>query len=410
MERRTLRLPSYDAVGADAEALLALGYDRAGSWGLGQACHHLATIMEMSLDGFPSRFPWPVRLAARWFFLGKILRHHVFRRRFPAPKFALPPEAADDRAGVARLRAVLGRLQGHAGEMRPSPVFGRLSPEQWREVHLWHCEHHLSFLLPRAAQPTAADHEAVTIEQFTRQAEPFAALHTVRSDAAIIDRMREAARVGPGSTVLDVACGPGLVALALAPGAGQVTGLDLTPAMLAKARELQQQSGLANLTWQEGRADALPYPEGSFDVVLTRFSFHHFTDPAKVLAEMVRVCRPGGRVVVCDVYTRPEQAAEYDRLERLRDPSHVRALPLEELRALLRHAGLAEVEEAFARLPTGVEQLLAASFPVPGGADEVRRALAADVGRDRLGLGVQEQDGRLVLSFPVVVLAGTKPG
>ena len=66
---------------------------------------------------------------------------------------------------------------------------------------------------------------------------------------------------------------------------------------------------------------------------------------------------PGGRVVVCDVYTTTEeQAAEYDRLERLRDPSHVRALRLDELRALVRDAGLAEVSEAFARLPMGLEQ------------------------------------------------------
>src|SRR5947208_970387 len=121
------------------------------------------------------------------------------------------------------------------------------------------------------------------------------------SDAGIVRLIREAARVGPGSRVLDVACGPGLVALRLAEVAGHVTGLDLTPAMLDKARELQRQRGLQNLSWRPGRADALPYPGGSFDAAVTRFSFHHLTDPAAALAEMVRVCRPGGRVVVCDV-------------------------------------------------------------------------------------------------------------
>src|SRR5947208_7622122 len=110
------------------------------------------------------------------------------------------------------------------------------------------------------------------------------------SDAGIVRLIREAARVGPGSRVLDVACGPGLVALALAEAAGHVTGLDLTPAMLDKARQLQRRSGLANLSWDLGRADALPYPDGAFDAVVTRFSFHHLTDPAKALAEMARVC------------------------------------------------------------------------------------------------------------------------
>jgi len=176
------------------------------------------------------------------------------------------------------------------------------------------------------------DHDAITIDQFTRQAEPFAAM-PAHSDADIVRLIRAAARVGPESTILDVACGPGLVALALAESAGHVTGLDLTPAMLDKARELQQRAGLSNLSWDLGRADALPYPDDSFDAVLTRFSFHHLTDPPRALAEMVRVCRPGGRVVVSDVFTTTaEQAAEYNRLERLRDPSHVRALLLHELK------------------------------------------------------------------------------
>jgi ubiquinone/menaquinone biosynthesis C-methylase UbiE len=254
-----------------------------------------------------------------------------------------------------------------------------------------------------------ADHESVTIDQFTRQAEPFVALHTTRSDADIRGIIRDAARLWNGSLVLDVACGPGLVALDLAEIAGHVTGLDLTPAMLEKARQLQRQRGLDNLTWDLGRADALPYSDASFDAVVTRFSFHHLVDPAKTLAEMVRVCRPAGRVVVCDVYTTTaEQAAEYDHLERLRDPSHVRALRLEELRALPRQAGVVEVSEAFVRLPMELDQLLGSSFPVPGGADEMRRAFAGDTDHNRLNLGIHVEGGRLCFTFPIVVLAGTK--
>jgi hypothetical protein len=153
MERRTLRLHNYDAALADAEALLAAGYDRAGAWSLGQTCQHLATVMELSLDGFRSRLSWPIRLMARWFFLGRMLRHDVIRRRFPAPDYLQPAANADDREGLERLRTVVARLKGHAGPMQLSPVFGRLSPDEWREIHLWHCEHHFSFLLPRPAAP-----------------------------------------------------------------------------------------------------------------------------------------------------------------------------------------------------------------------------------------------------------------
>jgi hypothetical protein len=149
MERRTLHFADFDAVLREADSLLAAGYDRAGSWGLAQVCHHLATVVEMSLDGFPSRLPWPVRQLARWFVLPGILRREVFRRRVSAPAYLMPPDAAEDGAGLARLRSALGRFTGHVGPLRPSPIFGELSPAQWREVHLWHAEHHFSFLLPR---------------------------------------------------------------------------------------------------------------------------------------------------------------------------------------------------------------------------------------------------------------------
>src|SRR5262245_41047435 len=102
MERRTLRFHNSGDVLADAESLLRSGYDRAGNWNLGQVCHHLATVVEMSLDGFPIRFPWPVRLAARWLVLGSVLRHQPFRRRVAAPRAIQPPDAADDAEGLGR--------------------------------------------------------------------------------------------------------------------------------------------------------------------------------------------------------------------------------------------------------------------------------------------------------------------
>jgi Protein of unknown function (DUF1569) len=149
MERRTLRFADFDAALREAESLRAAGYDRAGSWGLAQVCNHLATVVEMSLDGFPSRLPWPVRQLARWLVLPRILRREVFRRRVAAPAYLLPPDAADDEAALARLRSALGRFTTDPGTLRPSPIFGSLSLAQWREVHLWHAEHHFSFLLPR---------------------------------------------------------------------------------------------------------------------------------------------------------------------------------------------------------------------------------------------------------------------
>jgi ubiquinone/menaquinone biosynthesis C-methylase UbiE len=248
------------------------------------------------------------------------------------------------------------------------------------------------------------------LDQFTRQAVPFSEMPAHSNDEAnrlLIDMVR----TGAEDTVLDVACGPGLVACALAEVARHVTGLDLTPAMIAQAQARQRAKGLTNLTWVVGEAVPLPFPDAAFSIVVTRYSMHHFLDPRAVQAEMVRVCEPEGRVGVIDVFTRsPEQAEAYNRVEKLRDPSHVRALSLGELTGLCHDAGLREVRTAFFKLEMALEALLTASFPGPGDADRIRQTFADDLGVDRLGLGAHRRDGAIHFAFPIVVIAGRRVG
>ncbi len=206
--------------------------------------------------------------------------------------------------------------------------------------------------------------------------------------------------------MLDVACGPGLVACEVAKVARHVTGIDLTPAMIEQARQRQKLLSLANLTWVEGDAQPLPFPDSAFSRIITRFSFHHFSDPHGVFAEMVRVCRPGGRITVCDVFTNTsEQAESYDRLEKFRDPSHTRALQLAEFEALV--APLEDIRQAFYRYPVKVETLLSRSFPDPAGAQRFREMVDQDVGVNQIGIEANREAG-LGFSFPVVVMSGVK--
>lgn len=244
------------------------------------------------------------------------------------------------------------------------------------------------------------------VDQFTRQAVPFAAMHA-RDDTEIHRLLIETAGISSEDEVLDVACGPGLVACEVAKVARHVTGVDLTHAMIEQAEARQRSLGLTNLSWSVGDAQPLAFPDAAFSRVITRYTFHHFTDPAGVFAEIVRVCRPGGRVTVCDVFTTSAKQAEaYDQLERYRDPSHTHALQLAELDALF--SALQTVRREFYKYPVAVDDLLSRSFPDPGGAEAFRRTVNSDVGVNRLGIDASREGG-LRFAFPVVILSGVKP-
>ena len=257
---------------------------------------------------------------------------------------------------------------------------------------------------------TSSAHSDLIRDQFTRQATPFSTAAPI-ADAAALKMILEAAQAGPEDTVLDVACGGGIVVCAFAPHVRQATGIDMTPAMIERARHLAAEKRIANVTWQEGDVERLPYPDAGFTIVVTRFAVHHFLRPDAVLREMVRVCAPGGRVVVVDTCASsdPAKAAEFNRLEKLRDPSHVRALGLDELRGLFRTAGLGLPDERFCELRDDVNNLLARSFPKPGDDRKILALFAASVDDDRLGIPVRRDGDKLLYGYPVVILAATKP-
>src|SRR2546428_522326 len=236
-------------------------------------------------------------------------------------------------------------------------------------------------------------HRALIVEQFTKQAVPFSTAPGVRDEEAL-RVLVEFTGAGPEDTVLDVACGPGLVVCALAAVVRHATGIDVTPAMVERARALAAEKGLGNVTWQIGDVLPLPYPDGAFSLVVSRFAFHHFPDPRAVLAEMKRVCAPDGRVALIDVAASddPAKAVAFNRMEKLRDPSHVRALTLAELQALFPRVGLPPPRATFYPIKVELEGLLERSFPEPGDAERIRQTFVASLGDDGLGLGTRRRE------------------
>jgi len=136
-------------------------------------------------------------------------------------------------------------------------------------------------------------------------------------------------------------------------------GPRVTPQMLATGSREAASGGLSNVLFVRGDAARMPFLDGSFDLVLSRFAVHHFSEPALQIAEMARVCRPGGRVAIIDLVAAEETlAAEHDRLERLRDPSHTRALPARVISDELKDAGVPVAEETFHDQLLSVERWL----------------------------------------------------
>jgi SAM-dependent methyltransferase len=246
-------------------------------------------------------------------------------------------------------------------------------------------------------------HRDQILDQFTQQAVPFSAAPGIRDQTAL-QLLVDGSGVTARDSVLDVACGPGLVVRAFAGVAAQVTGIDVTPAMITRARELVL--GLSNVTLDTGDVTVLPYGDHEFDVVVSRFAFHHFVDPRAVLGEMVRVTRPGGRVVVCDLLASedPNKADAFHELEMIRDPSHARSRRLEELQAYYRAYGLQPELVAMYRLAFELESLLSRSFPADGDRAALRERYLAAVSDDAVGLHLTRVGNEIHGAYDVAIL------
>jgi ubiquinone/menaquinone biosynthesis C-methylase UbiE len=256
------------------------------------------------------------------------------------------------------------------------------------------------------------DHAAAIERAFSHQAEAFEDRRLNRIFTTDVEWVLDALDTAPGDLVLDVAAGTGHVARALAPKARVVVALDATLAMLRQGQAAAATAGLSNVVFQRGDAAALPFLDGSFDLVVTRFAVHHFTDPAAPLTEMARCVRPGGRVAVIDLVAAddPAVAARQNALERLRDPSHTTMLSANELVALLAGAGLQDVRievRAIVRPLAGWLDQTDANDDVR---DRVVAALRADAdGGPPTGFAPRERDGEWEFVHTVASVTGRRP-
>jgi ubiquinone/menaquinone biosynthesis C-methylase UbiE len=138
------------------------------------------------------------------------------------------------------------------------------------------------------------EYQREVIAQFTQQAAvPWSKVPPAITNSESLKRLVALSGATGNDTMLDVACGAGVVVCAFAKVVRHATGIDLTPAMLERAGLLERETGLNNVSWQIGAAVPLRFATAAFSIVVSRYAFQHFPDPLAVMNEMARVCQPG---------------------------------------------------------------------------------------------------------------------
>lgn len=192
-------------------------------------------------------------------------------------------------------------------------------------------------------------HNAVK-EQFSQHAEYYAQ-STAHAKGHTLDVLLEFAELTGKEQVLDIATGTGFTAFAFAPKVANVVATDLTEEMLVKAAELAQEQAIPNVAFSLAAAEALPFADAAYDLVTCRIAPHHFQDVPAFLSEVHRVLRPNGLFCMVDSVSpeSEELIAWQNRVEALRDDSHVYGYPPSQWDAMITAAGFTIARSAHAR-------------------------------------------------------------
>ena len=245
---------------------------------------------------------------------------------------------------------------------------------------------------------------------FSGQAKGFSSDGGTYADAEGIAWMLQELPLSGSEKVLDIATGTGEFARALAPHVASVIGLDATDAMMEQGKRFVAGAGIENIEFRKGVVQALPFEDESFDVVSSRYAFHHFADPKPVISEMVRVCKTGGHVIIVDIVVPDESlAAEYNYHEWLCDQSHTRCLGFDEFCSYFGLFGTDVVSARSRDLEEELVEWMDFSLTEKEHREQILRAVSAELkGGPKTGLAPYEQDSVLCFMQRDLSIVGRK--
>ena len=247
-------------------------------------------------------------------------------------------------------------------------------------------------------------------KSFTQQAKHFESASMNFSKQDYLDYTVRCMELSPADRVLEAAAGTCACGRSVAPFVKSVVCLDATPAMLNVGREKAEESGLANMEFRQGLVEDIPFAEQIFDIVLTRLAFHHFSGVEKPFAEMARVLKKGGKLVVIDMEAAEEELRTIeDHLETLRDPSHVKNLSKPEFLALFAGHGFQVARQESTIIPVSLKAWLALTETPAGLGEEIRARLEAELkGGPATGFKPYLKDGELYFEQRWLMMIGLK--
>jgi len=248
-----------------------------------------------------------------------------------------------------------------------------------------------------------ADNRKNAIMQFGKQADAYA-IGNIFVDVVHLSEVVKRSGVKEEHKVLDIATGAGFLALEFAKKADTVIGCDLTRNMLLKAWEKEKSSGLINTGFLLSDVETLPFPEKSFDIVSCRFAFHHFPDPQKALLEMKRVCRD--RLVLVDGVSSEDRDKSifHNRIEKMRDPSHVRIYALSEIEEMFNEVDADITDITHWEIPQDFEEWMKRAGTQEKQKKIIEQLMLQSLDGDRTELQVKLEDRRLGFTYDTVIL------